>query len=174
MRQRNPSTKGSARRIAALFLCLHSSATAADGPPFPPILLGGAGELRVPLEILREERLAIVELEVSGKARKFIVDTGSQFTMVDLDCLGISKNDPRWLKAPGGRGAGEWHGLLVRADLKIGPRRFPEQAVMATDLSPVSRNLGRRIDGVLGQDVLSQFDAVTLDFKEKELVLRGR
>jgi hypothetical protein len=38
------------------------------------------------------------------------------------------------------------------------------------DLSPLSKALNMKLDGILGQDVLSQFSRVTIDYKNKHLI----
>ena len=39
------------------------------------------------------------------------------------------------------------------------------------DLSDVSRRMGTRVDGFIGQDVLSQFSAVRIDYKAQIITL---
>jgi hypothetical protein len=43
--------------------------------------------------------------------------------------------------------------------------------VAVADLNPLSKALNTELDGILGQDVLSQFSRVTIDYKKKQLIL---
>lgn len=39
------------------------------------------------------------------------------------------------------------------------------------DLHPLCKALNIKLDGILGQDVLSQFSRVTIDYKNRQLIL---
>ena len=41
-----------------------------------------------------------------------------------------------------------------------------------SDFQEISNSMKRRIDGILGEDVLKEFDSVVIDFKHHRLVLR--
>jgi len=43
--------------------------------------------------------------------------------------------------------------------------------VAVADLNPLSKALSIKLDGILGQDVLSQFSRVTIDYRNKQLIL---
>ncbi len=114
--------------------------------------------------------LLLVEAEVNGKARTFILDTGSQVTVVDVSALPLAEQFKLNAVGPatgdvGMAGAGRG----VRVNLKFAGRSFSERTVVALNLSDLSKRYGTRIDGLIGLDVLGEFEAVTIDFREKQL-----
>jgi hypothetical protein len=49
-------------------------------------------------------------------------------------------------------------------------RKLIVTPVGVTDLGPLSKALNVKLDGILGQDVLSQFGSVTVDYKNRQLI----
>ena len=46
--------------------------------------------------------------------------------------------------------------------------------VAVADLNLLSKALNTELDGILGQDVLSQFSRVTIDYEKKQLILEKK
>jgi hypothetical protein len=62
--------------------------------------------------------------------------------------------------------------IAIKATLKIGETLWRDHDFLAMDdLPDISQSLGQRIDGILGQDLLRDFQTVEIDFKNRRLVL---
>jgi hypothetical protein len=51
----------------------------------------------------------------------------------------------------------------------VGKQVWYDRQVVVMNLKEISRVYNRRIDGLLGQDLLSEFDSVVIDFKKKKI-----
>ena len=56
-------------------------------------------------------------------------------------------------------------------DFEVAGRRWPRRTVGIVDLSRVREHYGKDIAGLLGQDVLKEFDALRIDYRRKVLTL---
>jgi len=62
--------------------------------------------------------------------------------------------------------------FAVKATLKIGDTFWRDHDFLAMDdLPEISQSLGQRIDGILGQDLLRDFQTVEIDFRHRRLAL---
>lgn len=112
-----------------------------------------------------------VQVEVNGRAATFLVDTGAASTYVQADFAGIN---PRLLQTSRFKASGGFEAFTVRkiADVSLASGLWREAIqVGACDLAELTARYGRRVDGILGQDVLRRFRRVTIDFGAKTLLL---
>jgi hypothetical protein len=63
------------------------------------------------------------------------------------------------------------NGVFTRASLAVGPVLWRDHRILAVDTSELSKSLGENIDGLLGMDLLKQFDTVIVDFGQHKLIL---
>lgn len=147
-------------RMAAIFVCLCFLA-----------LSVAAAEFAIPCEIYGERKAILVEVRVSGKAHTFLLDTGAARTVVSPDVLGrVAEFDLKLSRfrsrGPGFSGEATWE----RVDsLRLGQQVWHDLPVVVMNLKEISQVYGRQIDGLLGQDLLSEFRSVTIDFAEKKV-----
>ncbi len=131
-------------------------------------------EVEVGFELHPKFAAILVRVEVNRKPAVMIVDTGSSRTFVSPRIAGLDlreRQGPAHIeKGSGVEGEARWG----KATLGLGRHLFPNQRVVVLDLQDVSRSLGQEIDGLLGQDVLCQFDHVVIDFKKRKIVLGAR
>lgn len=130
----------------------------------------GLGTIVLPLEKL-SNGLLLVEMRVNGKPAWLVLDTASEMTVLDNHLLGLSLRDLQRATARLAKQDGVRPSVILRATLTLGTFSLAEQRVAASDLDGVSRTLGRRIDGILGVDVLGKFAEVTIRWRARELVL---
>jgi hypothetical protein len=134
-------------------------------------LPAGAANLEAPFEVHSKRHAILLELVVNGKDCTFILDTGAARTVVSPSVLGgltefelkLSRFRSR---GPGFSGEATWG----RVDsLRVGKQVWYDRQVVVMNLKEISRVYNRRIDGLLGQDLLSEFDSVVIDFKKKKI-----
>lgn len=94
--------------------------------------------------------LILVRATVNGKPATLLLDTGAPLSMISAG----SDGEPVQTEVD-----------LQFVDLEFAEHRLPKRQIIAMDLSDVSRRAGTRVDGVLGQDFLSQFSSVRINYK---------
>ena len=116
-------------------------------------------------------RIGSVRVWVNGSPETFVIDTASD-TVINSDRLHLSVL--RTLTASTATTSGsalvEWN--LVRLEqFTVGGQAIRTRNALAKSLGDIEASLGQEVDGILGNDVLSQWDSVTLDYKNRKLML---
>jgi hypothetical protein len=126
----------------------------------------------LPLQINNRFGLLLVEVEVDGAPATFVIDTGSSRTILNSRLMDSRSTGHRH-KLSSEKGSGYvGTAVPVQATLKIGKEIFRSHDFLAMDdLPDISQSLGQNVDGLLGEDVLHEFDVVQFDFKNKSLIL---
>jgi ketosteroid isomerase-like protein len=121
---------------------------------------GGAQE--IPLKHC--DALPVVEVAIAGQPMLFLVDTAAT-SMLNLSSFTTGK-------AQGTR-VTSWTGTLATSgrqvtldDLTVGSTKLVKLEMLAIDLSAIGKACGRKIDGVLGMDLLAKLGA-TIDMKRQ-------
>ena len=118
----------------------------------------------IPLDLC--DTLPGIELKVGGHTRWFLIDTAAT-SMLNLASFpqGSSQNV----------GVTSWTGTLATSakevkvdDLEVGQTKVARLTLPAIDLSEIGRACGRKIDGILGADLLSKLGA-SVDLKRQTL-----
>ena len=131
----------------------------------------GAAEFEVPFELDGKRNAILVKVKVNGRNCIFLVDTGASHTIVSHTALGVSRVElkrARFKRGPGVAGEATWE--EVRS-LRLGQSRWHDRRIVVMNLDHVSQVFGRRIDGLLGQDLLMEFDLVQIDYKTRRISL---
>jgi hypothetical protein len=135
------------------------------------LLPAQAGDTELPFQLHGRDLVILVEARVNGKPVTLILDTGAAATILHYQILDIPEMNLRLSRflagAPGMRGEAMWAG----ANLRLGSKLWRERRVVVMNLREVSRVHGRQIDGILGQDILREFDRVVIDFKSRKIIL---
>lgn len=138
----------------------------------------------IPLELMNIEGDGyhlMIEAEVNGIAVRLLVDTGASKTVFDKTRLqslmkeGAEEEYEDLEQLSTGLGTNSMQGQVAELDtLKIGDVNIEGYSVVVLDMDHVNQSyemLGDRgIDGVLGSDLLKEYDAV-IYFKKKVLKL---
>ncbi len=149
--------------MLALPLAVAISATAWGHSRREPV------RVEVPFETSGHD-LIVVRISVAGRAANFILDTGDELTMVDRQFAGFPKQDRKKSDAPGG------HGVLTTGMAQLPTLCFESyclknRKVGVGEFEEVSKLVGRRIDGTIGQDLLREFDEVIINYKKSTVTL---
>jgi predicted aspartyl protease len=116
-------------------------------------------------------RVMMVEAVVNGKPANLIVDTGADQTVVSPELAGLNQVD-LMTATFSSRGAGLRADAIVReADLKLTSSRRFRIPVMVMRLEDVSKLYGVKVDGLVGQDVLSRYGKIAIDYENKRIEL---
>jgi hypothetical protein len=124
-------------------------------------LAGWAQAQEVPLDNCRE--LPIVKATVNNKQFQFLLDTGASLTL--LNQKSFSSLETREITMESWNGT---HGAPAREvtlrDFTIGDHSLFNLKLVAVDLNSVERSCQKRVDGVLGADLISKL-GLTIDLK---------
>jgi hypothetical protein len=144
---------------------------------FPAFLLtatAAAEMVELPLETSRSGSAILVRAVINHRPAILVLDTGAALTVIGPELARLETGDlaPTRFSAdgPGLEARGRW----VEATLEIGGRRFGRRTIGAMRLEEVSRALGEKVDGLLGQDLLREFGQVTIDFRRRMVRLGER
>jgi hypothetical protein len=125
----------------------------------------------LPIERSPHFGVILVSVRVNGKPAALILDTGSNTTILSAEISGLNParlpraKPPR--KGTGFVGDGRWG----QATLTIGTTVWKDKRVLVLDTKELSRAFQRKIDGILGQDILDEFKYVEINFEEQRLTL---
>ena len=130
-----------------------------------------AADLELPFEIEASQAAILVRGQVDGKPVLLILDTGASCTILARELVRLAPGAHASSRfSPEGPGLNA-NGRYTEANLELGDRQWRNRIVVGMRMEEVSKAYGRRIDGLLGQDVLREFDRITIDFRTKRLLL---
>lgn len=113
-------------------------------------------------------KLMMVEAKVKGINGYFILDTGTQYTILN------QKYYEGFRKKVSINGVnGSLCGTVTAADIELGSMKISSQEALITDISRIENIRGTKIHGFLGRSVLRQLH-MEIDFKEREIRLSGK
>jgi gag-polyprotein putative aspartyl protease len=148
------------------------SRQAAGQQPLPrPAAKTSYRQTIVPIERSPHFGAILVTVHINGKPAVLILDTGSNTTILSPEISGLNPTHlpraepPR--KGTGFVGDGRWG----QATLTIGTMVWKDKRVLIVNTEDLSRAVQRKIDGILGQDILDEFKYVEINFEEKRLTL---
>ena len=107
----------------------------------------------------------LVEASVNGQPVVMILDTGASHSMFDASVFGLSEVQLQAARMKG-RGLGLDADVVWRtADFEIGDEAWKQHPIEVADLHLLSKIYGRKIGGIVGQDVLRSFVSVQINYK---------
>lgn len=132
--------------------------------PQPP------NSIEIPLRSGREFGLLLVDARVNGMPAVFILDTGSNHTIVSSKLVDVATPSLKDVVATKKGSGYSGSGIFTRASLAVGPVLWPDHRILAMDTNEISKSMGESVDGMLGMDFLDEFNAV-IDFRQHKLIL---
>lgn len=162
--------------LSTLGLCLPCALTQPHPGQRPfPASTPTASHRRIVLPLERSPRFGalLVPVQVNGKPAVLIVDTGSNTTILSPEICGLNAARlPRAEPPPKGTGfVGE--GRWGQATLTIGTAIWKDRRVLIVDTTDLTEATQRKIDGILGQDILDDFKYVEINLEAKRITLRS-
>ncbi|HET6841369.1 MAG TPA: retropepsin-like aspartic protease [Candidatus Angelobacter sp.] len=117
--------------------------------------------------------LILIDATVNGTPVTLLFDTGSNYTILSASAVGLNPAKMAQMRqsrlARGLEGGG---GAEVRVNLSLGGSAIPDLLILATNLDDLGKRLGTHCDGIIGQDVISLFDSVRIDYKNNYIEAR--
>jgi predicted aspartyl protease len=154
-----PATLAAVKRVACLLALALAAPAAAEK------------DLEVPFEINRGREAILLRAELNGEPAVLILDTGASRTVVSPERAGLSALDLQKARfsanGPGMAAEAMWG----RTTLRLGGKVWSDRPVVVMNMAEVSRMYGRKVDGLLGQDLLRECRRVSIDFKEQRLLI---
>ena len=128
--------------------------------------------VEIPFQFSRAFGVMLINAEVNGNPAVFIVDTGSNQTIISSRLVNVITR-PLKDTVSSEKGSGySGTGVFTRASIRVGPIVWRDHQIVAMDLRAISKSLGENIDGLLGMDFLKEFESVMVDLREHKLILR--
>lgn len=119
-----------------------------------------AGAQEIPLE--RCDSLPLVRVDVDGRAMHFLVDTAAT-SLLNLQSFGEGRGRDVRVTSWSGTVAASAREISIN-EIVVGQTKLVLLKIPAIDLSAIGKACGRKIDGVLGTDLLAKIGA-TIDLK---------
>jgi len=156
--------------VLAVFALAGCGGASSSAPPVPH------GQLLVSIKIVKRGRqvLALVPVTIDGKGPwAFALDTGASQSLVDSSVakeLPVPRTGARQ-RIAGVDSVSNAPSIRV-TDWRVGNVKLPPTTVVETNLPFGNAHGG--IQGLLGSDMLSRFDVVTIDYAHSRLLLHQR
>jgi len=160
------------RRLAALLAVLAAAGCGGGGHSTSE----PAGQLRIDIRVLRhdDQVLALVPVTINGTGPwAFALDTGASQSLVDSQVarkLRVHKTGTKQ-RIAGVASVSNVAAIEVK-EWRIGKVKLPPTTIVEANLPFGNADGG--VQGLLGSDMLSQFDIVTIDYGHSVLVLHHR
>jgi hypothetical protein len=100
-----------------------------------------------------------------------ILDTGASHTVVSPERAGLSTLDLAKARfSPNGPGVSA-EAVWSRTTLRLGGKVWSDRPVVVMNMAEISRVYGRKVDGLLGHDLLGECRRISIDFEQRRLLL---
>jgi hypothetical protein len=115
------------------------------------------------------QKLPTVKVTVAGRQFQFLLDTGAAATMLNEKSFSSLDSKEIVMDSWNGRSATQAR-QVVLPDVTIGEHSAANVKLLAVDLTPLERSCQRRVDGVLGVDLIASL-GLTIDLKNRVVTL---
>jgi hypothetical protein len=117
------------------------------------------------------QQLPIVQVTVSNRQFQFLLDTGATITLLNRNSFSSPNSTELTMNSWNGTHSTSGRQVLM-SDFRVGEHHLINLRLLAVDLSPLERSCGKRVDGVLGVDLITQL-GLTIDVKNHVATLAG-
>jgi len=110
-----------------------------------------------------------IRVRVNGKRAAFIVDTGSTYTVIRRELIGIEPGELSPTPLPNSGAGYQGDAIGKEVTLEVGDHTWKKRPVVVMELSQILQAYSERIDGVLGLDFFVEYSQVTIDMKNRTI-----
>ncbi len=126
----------------------------------------------VPFEVNRQFRAILIRVQVNAQPATMVVDTGSSHTILSSELLHVRPPALQHADAPAKGSGYVGKAAWAQATVEVGAFRWTDRKLLVMDdFQEMSNSMSQRVDGILGEDVLTEFDSILIDFKHHRLFL---
>ena len=126
----------------------------------------------IPFEVNRDFGAILIRAQVNRQPATLVVDTGSSHTILSSELLQVRPLALKHADAPAKGSGYVGRAAWAKATLEIGTMTWRDRTVLVMDdFRDMSNSMKQKVDGIIGEDVLKEFDSVILDFKHQRLIL---
>jgi hypothetical protein len=153
--------------------------------PFATVLLlcvvvgaqTAASQVEIPFRQDARNKLIFLDARINGKPARLLLDCGASTSVVNARLLEVGSWELQAARLAGegpavrtiAALAGE--AVWIDAVVALGSMKGTRRRVVAMNLEVFARSLGQNVDGLVGQDFLSEFHQVVINFKDHKLLL---
>ncbi len=126
----------------------------------------------IPFTSSRNFNGILIRAQVNGQPATLVVDTGSSHTILSGELLQVRLLTLEHANAPAEGSGYVGTAVWAKATVQVGAFRWRDRKVLVmNDFQKISKSMKQRVDGILGEDLLREFDSIVIDFKHHRLVL---
>jgi len=107
--------------------------------------------------------MILLDAQVNDKPAVLPLDTGADFTLISGESVGMANAIEPILPLSSPGSVVKY--VKGKADLRLEKRHWIDRTVLLVNMCDVSKRLGTRVDGMIGQDLLREFSVVRIDYK---------
>ena len=115
--------------------------------------------------------LSIVKISVAKHQYQFLLDTGAVTTLLNLKSFSSMKATAITMESWNGTVSANGREVML-PDVTIGEHTLANVRLVSVDLTPLERSCQRRVDGVLGADLIKKL-GMTIDLKNHVAMITG-
>ena len=155
------------RRVFIVLILATTAVVQGQGTPGK-----GDPQTGIAFEVNRPFGSILARAQVNGRPATLMVDTGSSNTifsseLLQVHPLALERADAA-AKGSGYIGSAGW----AKATGELRAFRWPDRKILVmNDFQEISNSMKQKVDGILGEDVLKEFDSVVINFKHHRLFL---
>jgi hypothetical protein len=123
----------------------------------------------VPLKNCKQ--LPIVQVTAGKQQFQFLLDTGASITLLNRNSFSSANSTEITMNSWNGTFSASGREILM-SDFSVGEHHLINLRLLAVDLTSLERSCGKRVDGVLGVDLIAQL-GLTIDLKNHVATLAG-
>ncbi len=134
-------------------------------------LVGSVAAQEIGFREANARRVMMVEAVVNGRPANLIVDTGAENTVVSPELAGMHETDLAKARFRSGAPGFGGEAMVDEAEVKLTSDRRIRLTVWVMRMENVSKTYGVKVDGLVGQDLLSRYGTVAIDYRNKKIRL---
>jgi hypothetical protein len=153
-----------ATALVSLACALAGGKIAAQDSRHPLPAKEARGEVELPFRDSKILDAILITVRVNGRDAVLILDTGSNRTMLSPEVADLDPRDHAQFQTLFPESAVKAAARWGRVNLQIAGQTWQNRQVVVKSQDELSSTFLQKIDGILGKDVLNEFNRVTIDF----------